>query len=67
VGWSADPSGFGEGQTFLGTIGVRTNNPGTLSFSKAIRAAVPSGYAVSATASNPAGSTSQFSNDVTAQ
>lgn len=64
---TADPSGFGEGQTFLGTIGAKTNSAGTVSFSKAIRVTVPSGYAVSATTTNPAGSTSQFSNDVTAQ
>lgn len=64
---TADPSGFGEGQTFLDAIAAKTNNAGTVSFSKAIRATVTSGYAISATATNSAGDTSQFSNDVTSQ
>ena len=62
-----DPSGFGEGETFLGSAQVRTNGSGSASFSKALSVTVPTGYAISSTATSPLGSTSEFSNDVTAQ
>jgi hypothetical protein len=63
---TADPSGFGEGQTFLGTTQVRTNASGTGNINKVLSVTVQSGYAVSSTATSPLGSTSEFSNDVTA-
>ncbi|MGZ4966574.1 MAG: M12 family metallopeptidase [Chthoniobacterales bacterium] len=58
---TADPSGFGEGQFFLGETNVNTNGTGSVNFSFEVQAAVPVGYAVAATATNPAGSTSEFS------
>ncbi len=64
---SADPSGFGEGRTFLGDTQVTTNSSGAASFSTIVSATVPAGNVVSSTTTNPAGSTSEFSNDVTAQ
>ena len=64
---TADPSGFGEGQTFLGSAQVRTNGSGSASFGKVLPVTVPTGYAISSTATSPLGSTSEFSNDVTAQ
>jgi titin len=60
-----DPSGFGEGQSFLGTLSVTTNTSGKVSFSTSLPTTAPVGYVISATATNPAGSTSEFSNAVT--
>jgi hypothetical protein len=64
---TADPSGFGEGKTFLGGTQVTTNGSGSANFSTIVPATVPAGYVVSSTTTNPAGSTSEFSNVVTAQ
>ena len=63
---AADPSGFGEGQTFIGNTQVRTNSSGSANINKLLSVSVQSGYAISATATSPLGSTSEFSNDVTA-
>jgi len=53
----ADPSGNGEGQTYLGTATVVTNSAGNGSFTLA----APGEHGlVSATATGPAGSTSEF-------
>jgi uncharacterized repeat protein (TIGR01451 family) len=59
---AADPSGFGEGQMFLGALdNVMTNGSGNASFTTPV-AALPTGQtAVTATATDPAGNTSEFS------
>ena len=64
---TGDPSGSGEGQTFLGNTQVRTNASGTANINQLLSVAVQSGYAISSTATSPLGSTSEFSNDVTVQ
>ena len=58
---AADPSGHGEGQTFLGSITVTTDATGKATFSKLL-AAVPVGQFITATATDPFNDTSEFSN-----
>jgi hypothetical protein len=63
---AADPSGFGEGQFFIGETNVTTNGSGSASFSFQAQTAVPVGYFVAATATDSAtGNSSEFSQDVT--
>jgi CSLREA domain-containing protein len=57
---SCDPSGYGEGQNFLGAAMVSTNAAGTASFAIATGAA-PAGWFATSTATDPAGNTSEFS------
>src|SRR5262249_21259281 len=60
-----DPSGFGEGQSFLGQTSVTTNSQGNVDFSRTV-SAVPAGQRfLTATATDPAGNTSEFSKCVT--
>jgi CSLREA domain-containing protein len=56
-----DPAGYGEGQTFIGSVDVTTNSSGNTSFSQAFAGTVPEGYFVTATATDPNGNTSEFS------
>jgi hypothetical protein len=57
---SCDSSGFGEGQGFLGATTVTTDAAGHATFQAAVPA--PSGASfVTATATDPAGNTSEFS------
>lgn len=57
---TADPSGNGEGQTYLGSVLVTTDASGNASFSTTV-ATPPSGQLViSATATDAAGNTSEF-------
>ncbi len=56
-----DADGAIEGQFFLGDTNVTTNSGGSANFSFQVQEAIPVGYAISATATNPAGSTSEFS------
>lgn len=58
---AADPSGFGEGHTFLGQKKVKTDKQGNASFTVVLNQAVPSGQRVTATATDPGGNTSEFS------
>src|SRR5262249_1985803 len=60
-----DPSGYGEGQAFLGAIGVTTGPDGNVSFMASLPIGVPAGQAISATATDPNGNTSEFARDVT--
>jgi titin len=64
---SADPSGHGQGQTFLGFAEVTTDGSGKAAISATLPAAATVGWAVSATATDAGGSTSEFSADVFAQ
>jgi hypothetical protein len=57
----ADPSGFGEGQTFIGFRNVTTDGNGDVSFTAGLQVAVIPGQVVTATATDPDGNTSEFS------
>lgn len=56
----ADPTGFGEGQRFLGSTTVLTNGSGNASFSVTLAAASTGGEVITATATSPTGNTSEF-------
>ncbi len=56
-----DPTGFGEGQTFIGFQAVTTDGSGNATFNVSLPA-LPAGQPiVTATATDPAGNTSEFS------
>jgi hypothetical protein len=56
-----DPSGHGEGETYLGSDTVTTNADGDAAFKTVLAIAVPEGWYVAATATDSDGSTSEFS------
>jgi hypothetical protein len=58
---SCDPSGNGEGQRAIGTRTVWTDVDGVASFSPVFNVAISSGDVVTATATDAAGNTSEFS------
>jgi len=61
---TCDSSGFGEGQTFLQTaapVTVTTDGQGNKLFQATVSSVVPNGQFVSATATDPNGNTSEFS------
>jgi titin len=55
-----NPSGFGEGQQFLGSMSVTTDAGGNASFVAHFSTAVPHGRFISATATDPGNNTSAF-------
>jgi len=55
-----NPSGFGEGQSFLGGASVTTDDSGAATFTVTLNGGVPAGQYVSSTATDPAGNTSAF-------
>ena len=56
------PSGFGEGELFLGSTTVTSGASGNAAFDHSVPAQVPVGWVVTATAtSEPTGATSEFS------
>jgi len=58
----ADPSGYGEGETFLGDTTVITDTGGNVTFSKTFYGfSIPAGYAISSTATDQSNNTSEFS------
>ncbi len=57
---TADPSGYGEGQTFLGFVTVATDNSGSANFVARFNTVVPAGQFISATATDGSGNTSEF-------
>jgi hypothetical protein len=59
-----DPSGFGEGEVFIGSTVATTNGSGVANFSFNLTAAQLPGRFVTATASDPFNNTSEFSNCV---
>jgi hypothetical protein len=61
---SADPSGHGQGQNLVGSISETTDSNGNLSFAATIPVSLTAGQFISATATDPAGNTSEFSQDV---
>lgn len=62
---ASDPSGFGEGETYLGTATVTTDSNGHVAFSATLPVAVPLGRIITGTATDPNGNTSEFSGNVT--
>ncbi len=59
---TADPSGNGEGQTFLGSKDVTTDGSGNAAFTAVLPVLSPAGQAViTATATDPNNNTSEFS------
>ena len=62
----ADPSGFGEGETFIGDATVITDGNGDATFT-VVFAGVPAGEAITATATDIAGNTSEFSGAITVE
>ncbi|MGO9469386.1 MAG: beta strand repeat-containing protein, partial [Isosphaeraceae bacterium] len=63
-----DPSGFGQGQTFIGSTTVTTDASGNATINFQLPSGVPAGEWVTATATNQStGDTSEFSNAVQAQ
>lgn len=59
---TGDPSGFGQGQTFLGTLDVTTDATGHATINTTLTSAnVAIGQAITATATSPVGNTSEFS------
>ncbi|MFQ5651666.1 MAG: FlgD immunoglobulin-like domain containing protein [bacterium] len=63
---TCDPSGYGEGKTYLDAIAIATDANGDASFSVQLNHQVESGKYVTVTASAPDNSTSEFSNCVMA-
>ncbi|MHB1558377.1 MAG: Ig-like domain-containing protein [Isosphaeraceae bacterium] len=61
---TADPSGYGQGQYLLGTRTLTTDSGGQAAFQYAMVSPSSLGSSISATATDPAGNTSEFSNDV---
>jgi uncharacterized repeat protein (TIGR01451 family) len=57
-------SGFGEGQTLIGFANVTTDASGNASFNPTFAVTVPAGQVITATATDPAGNTSEFSKAV---
>jgi uncharacterized repeat protein (TIGR01451 family) len=58
-----NPSGFGEGRTFLGQINVTTDGNGDATFNTTLSVAVAADQYITATATDPNNNTSQFSED----
>ena len=56
-----DPSGFGQGESLLGTAMMTTNGSGEANFTLLFPSVVPNGHFVTATATDPNGNTSEFS------
>ncbi|HEY0459298.1 MAG TPA: FG-GAP-like repeat-containing protein [Pyrinomonadaceae bacterium] len=56
-----DPSGYGEGSTYLGSTTVTTNNIGNAGFSSSFIGFGFQGFYATATATDPNGNTSEFS------
>lgn len=64
--WSSacDPSGQGEGENYLDTADVTTDGGGNASFVLTLNRQSPLGSVITATATDPGGNTSEFSNCV---
>lgn len=62
---AADPSGYGEGETLIGSTEVTTDAAGNVDFLTSVGTKVPAGYFITLTATDPKGNTSEFSNAIT--
>jgi CSLREA domain-containing protein len=58
---ACDPSGFGEGQTLIGSTSVTTDGSGHADFNATLPFALPAGHVVTATATDSSDNTSEFS------
>ena len=58
---AVDPSGFGEGQTFLESDAVQIGETGSAQFQVRLEQAIPVDQSITATATDSEGNTSQFS------
>jgi len=58
---TCDPSGYGEGETYLGYTQVRTNIVGRATFKITLQMPLTKGRFITATATDPANNTSEFS------
>ncbi len=56
-----DPSGYGEGELYLGGFDVTTDSGGGAAFAETLPRAAPAGWFVVATATDSTGNTSEFS------
>ncbi len=63
---SGHASGHGEAETYLGFVDVTADTLGVASFSKNLAALVPVGYKITATATDSAGNTSEFAQNIDA-
>jgi hypothetical protein len=61
---TADPTGFGQGKTLIGTADVTTDASGTASWMITVPSVLPGGSHISATATNALGETSEFGPDI---
>ncbi len=61
---TADPTGYGQGQTYLGATTVTTDASGNRSFNLTLPVGGLAGQVLSATATDPSGNTSEFSGDL---
>jgi PKD repeat protein len=61
VSSSCDPSGYGEGEIYLGPDIVTTDGNGDASFETTLPGVIPVGYFATATTTDPDGNTSEFS------
>jgi uncharacterized repeat protein (TIGR01451 family) len=59
-----NPSGFGEGQTFIGSINVTTSASGDVTFNPTFPVTVPPGQIITSTATDPGNNTSEFSRSI---
>jgi hypothetical protein len=66
-GRQADPTGYGEGQTYLGSAEVRTDASGHVTFEVTLEVPYLNDTVITATAAGPAGDTSEFSQAFTAE
>lgn len=64
---TCDPSGYGEGQVYLDAMAVTTDASGNATINTTLTKVVAPGKYITATATAPDGSTSEFSNCVQAQ
>jgi CSLREA domain-containing protein len=62
---TADPTGYGEGQRYLGAYTATTSAGGVVNFNTTLTVTVATTETVSATATDPGGNTSEFSTVVT--
>ncbi len=58
---TCDSSGYGQGQTYLGSGNFTTDGSGDVNFSLSLAASAMAGQAITATATDPNGNTSEFS------
>jgi len=58
---TCDPLGYGEGKQYLGFTTVNTNAGGDATINVTFPTAVPAGWSITATATDPANNTSEFS------